>query len=130
MDTPSPGTEPRRAPGVLLSRLSGPLNTLITCGIARRAGDDVIELVVDAEEAAEGGMASISMRVPVRCPACATAAADPAAACRHCASRRTVDELFSAWLAIRPGVADGTILTPSAQLPGVIRPVRFRARLR
>lgn len=116
----------RAAPAVMLRRLSGPLNALLACGVVRRAGADIIELLVNAEEAAEGGMVGISMPVPIHCPACA---ADTETACDRCGSRRTVDELFSAWLAVPPGVADGAILTPSALLGGMVRPVSFRVRL-
>src|SRR5438132_7394383 len=93
----------RRAPGVMLSRLTGPLDALLACGVARRAENDIIELFLNAQEAAEGGMASISMRVPVRCPA---VDAGETASCARCGARRTIDELFSAWLAVPPGVAD------------------------
>jgi hypothetical protein len=65
--------------------------------------------------------------VPIRCPACA---AHAEASCAGCGGMRTVEELFSAWLAVRPGVADGAVLTPSALLPGMVRPVSFRVRLR
>jgi hypothetical protein len=40
----------------------------------------------------------------------------------------TIEEPFSAWLAVRPGVADGTIMKPSALFPGALRPVSFRVR--
>lgn len=116
----------RRAPEVLLHRLSGPLDALLACGIARHAEAGMIELFLDADEVREGGMATISMRVPVRCPACAADAVQP---CTRCAGKRVVDEVFSAWLAVRPGVADGTILVPSAFLPGMVGEVRFRARV-
>jgi DnaJ-class molecular chaperone len=119
-------TAPRRkAPGVALGRLCGPLNSLVACGVARRIGDDVIEIFPSAQEAASGGMVTISMRVPIRCPACA---GDPLASCNRCANSRTVEELFSAWLALPPGVTDGTILTPSAVLPGMLHSVTFRVR--
>jgi DnaJ-class molecular chaperone len=121
-----PAATRRRAPGVMLHRLSGSLNTLLALGIAERAEGDVIELFLNAQEASEGGMVTISMPVPVRCPACA---ADAAASCARCGTKRTVDELFSAWLAVPPGVADGAVLTPSALLPGMVRPVSFRVRL-
>ena len=121
------GTAPRgQTPGVYLRRLCGPLNSLIACGVARRIGDDVIEIFLRTEEATSGGMVTISMRVPIRCPACA---GDPLASCNRCANRRTVEELFSAWLAVPPGITDGTILTPSAELPGMLRPVTFHVRL-
>ena len=121
-------TAPRRkAPGVALRRLCGPLNSLIACGVARQIASDLIEIFPTAHEAATGGMVTISLRVPVRCPACA---GDPLASCQRCANSRTVEELFSAWLALPPGVTTGTILTPSAKLPGMLRPVTFRVRLR
>jgi hypothetical protein len=111
---------------VLLHRLSGPLNALLACGIARWAEGDVIELFIDPEEASEGGMVTISMYVPIRCPSCAP---DALGSCARCGTTRTVDELFSAWLAIRPGVAEGALLAPSTLLPGMLRPVSFRVRL-
>ncbi|MBA3458112.1 MAG: DnaJ domain-containing protein [Deltaproteobacteria bacterium] len=101
----------RRAPGVLLTRLSRPLNILLASGIARRAEGDVIELFVDDQEATEGGMVSVSMWVPVRSPS------------------GPIDELFTAWLAVPPGVTEGAVLTPSVLLPGMIRTVSFRVRL-
>jgi len=105
------GTGPRRrAPGVMLRRLSGPLNALLTCGVARLADDQVIELFLDDAEIADGGMVTISMRV------------------RILRDGAPVEELFSAWLAIPPEVAAGTILHPTVQLPGMVRPVAFRVR--
>ena len=108
---PVPATR-RRAPGVRLHRLSGALAGLLACGIAVRTGNDIIELFVNREEAESGGMVTISMRVPVR------KAGGP-----------IVDEVFSAWLAVPPGVRDGEILPPSALLPGMVNRVLFRVRL-
>jgi DnaJ-class molecular chaperone len=121
---PAPAPPIRRAPAVMLQRLSGSLNSLLACGIAQRTERDVIDLLLSAQEMAEGGMISISMYVPVRCPSCR---GDAMAACSRCETRRTVDELFSAWLAVRPDVAEGTLLAPSADLPGMTTPLR-RAR--
>jgi hypothetical protein len=115
------------APGVMLARLSGPLNALLACGVARRSAEDVIELFLEPQEVAQGGMVGISMRVPVHCPACAPDATGP---CARCGTRRTVDEPYSAFLAVRPGVAEGTTLIPSAVLAGMVRPLSFRVRLR
>lgn len=116
----------RRAPSVMLRRVSGHLKALLACGIARRAEADVIELFLTAKEASDGGMVTIAMYVPVRCPACA---GDAAQACAKCESKGTIEELFSAWLAVPPGAGDGVVLTPSALLPGMVRPVSFRVRL-
>lgn len=118
---------PRRAPGVMLGRVSGALKTLLMCGTARQAEDDVIELFLNRQEAADGGMVTISMWVPVRCTACV---AESEELCTRCGNARVVDELFSAWLAVRPGVTDGAVLTPSAFLRGMLRPMSFRVRLR
>jgi molecular chaperone DnaJ len=115
-----------RTPAVMLTRFSGNLNGLLACGFARRVGGDIIELFLNAEEASSGGMVSIAMRVQVHCPACA---ANPAAPCDRCGGKRIVDDLFSAWLAIPPGVQDGEILPPSAWLPGMLSRVLFRARV-
>lgn len=112
----------RRAPGVLLHRLSGSLNILVARGVAREAGD-VIDLMLDREEATEGGMVTISMRVLVHCDRCG------GAACVACGGAGVVEDLYSAWLAVRPGVADGTVLSPSARLPNMVKPVAFRVRL-
>jgi curved DNA-binding protein CbpA len=101
----------RRTPGAMLARLCGPLNALVACGIARVVDDDLIELVLLADEAAQGGMVTISMRVRVR------------------AGAGTSDELYSAWLAIPPGVTDGTMLAPTVLLRGMVRPLRFRIRV-
>ncbi len=125
--SPTAAAPRRKAPGVALRRLCGPLNSLVACGVARRIGNDVIEIFPSAQEATTGGMVMISLRVPVRCPACAR---DPLASCNRCANSRTVEELFSAWLAVPPGVTDGTILTPSAVLPGMLHSITFRVRRR
>lgn len=112
---PPPPSEPppppprRRAPGVMIRRLCGPLNALLARGVARQPSDDLVELFLDPQEIAEGGMITISMRVMVHSPG----AAQP------------VEDLFAAWLAVPPDVADGTVLKPSALLPGM-RPVSFR----
>lgn len=98
----------RRAPSVMLGRVCGPLSSLLACGIARHGEGGVVDLFLSVEEAAQGGMAMISMWVPVR------------------KAQSAIDELFSAWLAVSPGVADDAIVTPSVFLPGMIQPVRFR----
>lgn len=115
------------APAVLLSRLSGPLASLLACGVARREEPGFITLMLHEDEAAQGGMATISLRVVLRCPDCA--AQERSAGCASCGGMRTVRELYSAWLAVPPSVTSGEVLTPSVELPGMIEPVRFRIRI-
>ena len=117
----------RPAPGVMLQRLTGSLNTLLACGAARLAEPGVIELYATAAEIASGGMACISMHVPITCPVCKGVAI---AACARCDSTGTIEELFSAWLASPPDACDGEILAPSALLPGMAGTVLFRIRRR
>src|SRR5689334_10161502 len=52
----------RRAPSVMLTRLCGPLMSLLACGSVRRVEPGVIELLLSATEAKQGGMISIAMR--------------------------------------------------------------------
>lgn len=116
----------RAAPAVGLDRISSPLRSLLACGIAQYADDGVIELFLTPDEAAQGGMVTIPMRVLVHCPACA---GDRRGPCARCGMTRTIEELFTAWLAVPPGADDGDGLIPSALLPGMIRPVSFRIRI-
>ena len=112
----------------MLSRISGPLASLLACGVARLDEPGFITLVLREDEAAQGGMATISLHVELWCPDCATR--ERSAGCARCGGTRTVEELFSAWLAVPPGVTVGEVLTPSVELPGMVEPVRFRVRLR
>jgi molecular chaperone DnaJ len=136
--TPNPADRPARAstpegtrpsaPATMLSRLSGHLSTLLARGAADLDDDPgFITLLPTPREAAQGGMAMISLRVEIRCPACTPD--HRLTPCPRCEGSGTVHELFSAWLALRPGAPDGEILTPSAELPGTLHPVRFRIRL-
>jgi molecular chaperone DnaJ len=115
-----------RTPAVKLSRFCGNINGLLACGFARRVGNDIIELYLYADEASTGGMIELAMRVPVRCPSCV---GKGMSACDRCGGKRVLDDLFTAWLAVPPGVQDGEILPPSALLPGMLNRVVFRVRL-
>lgn len=107
----------------MLWRPSGALNQLEACGIVQRAADGVLDLYLSAQEVAEGGMITISLYVPVRCADCA------GASCSRCHGSATQQALFSAWLTVVPGAADGTELRPSVPLPGMLAPVVFRLRI-
>ena len=119
------GWRRRPAPSVMLWRLSGSLKALLALGIARRVEADVIDLYLSAREAAQGGMVTISMRVPVRCLLCGRRRPS----CIRCGGKGAVYQLYSAWLAIPPEVPDGALLDPSARLGGMLRAVRFRMRV-
>jgi hypothetical protein len=117
----------------MLSRLCKHLSTLTRYGAAEIEADGSITLVLGQREAAQGGMISIPMNVDLWCPDCSPqgrpSPTHSTAACRRCGGTRTVQELYSAWLAVPPGAITGQMLTPSAELPGMVQPVRFRVRL-
>src|SRR5207253_1970443 len=120
-------TSPRPAPATMIKRLTGNLASLLARGAAHLDEPGFITLVLRQAEAAQGGMAMVALTVDIHCPDCA--AKDRSATCPRCNGRRTVEELFSAWLTIPPAVSAGTVLAPSVELPGTIDPVRFRIRL-
>ena len=124
---PRPTATPAAAPGVMLSRLCRPLHMLEMAGAVLYEQPGFITLVLRPGEAAQGGMVQIPMRVAVWCPECK--GGERAAFCRRCLGCRTVEDLYSAWLSVRPGVADGDVLTPSVDLPDMVEPVRFRVRV-
>ncbi len=128
---PPPPPAPARpsAPAAILSRFCRNLTTLLASGAAEYDDDGAVTLTLRHDEAAQGGMICIPMTVDLWCPACAPQGRPPAG-CTRCNGTRTVPELFSAWLAVPPGVTPGTTLTPSVSLPGMAHPALFRIRLR
>jgi DnaJ-class molecular chaperone len=112
------------APGVMLSRLTGQLSLLLSRGAARIDETGFITLVLNESEAAQGGMARITMRVDLWCERC------KGSGCAACGGSGRVEELFSAWLAVPPGVGAGEVLKPSAELPGMVEAVRFKVAMR
>jgi hypothetical protein len=97
----------------MLWHLSGSLNSLLACGIARYEDEPgMISLQVSQHDAVSGGFATISLYVDVKR-----------------ADGGTERALFSAWIAVPPGVDAGEVLAPSVELPGALTPVRFRVRL-
>ena len=91
--SPPPSTPARPpTPAIMLQRICGPLTTLIACGAARREEPGYITLLLREEEAAQGGMATVSMPVELRCPDCE--GQEVFEACERCEGKRTVRELF------------------------------------
>jgi DnaJ-class molecular chaperone len=116
-----------RKPRTLLTRLSGPLNSLIACGTARKCEDGTIELHLSEEDSREGGYATISTYSRVSCRAC-SGSAQSRASCPQCKGEGTVTELVSAWLTIPPHAPDGILLTVSIGPRMAAPPFRFRIR--
>jgi molecular chaperone DnaJ len=127
-------TAGRRAPTIMLSRISGSLQSLLARGIAQRSQPNLFDLYLDEEEWAQGGMAMISMPVLIHCTACRSRDGGntlPASngPCQRCQGRGQLRELFSAWLAIAPELDDGARVVPSVDLPGSVASPTFCIRL-
>lgn len=111
LDRPAPPSS------VHLRRISGHINTLQATGVARLVEDGLVEVSLTDDEAARGGIVSVSLPVPVRCAPCA-----------DCGGTGARDVLFSAWLTLPAGAVDGLVVEPSVSLPDALYPVRFRFR--
>lgn len=88
----------KKAPGIMLTRVSGPLAVLLGRGTLRQLGDARYELVLDADEARTGGMVTIAMDV----------------------ATTDGEQRFSAWLSVPPDFAERTVVRPSVLLPGML----------
>lgn len=122
---PERAAPPRPPPDDFLWRICGSLKTLFARGVAQRAEEGVVDLFLNRQEAARGGMVAISMYVPVRCLLCR----GKSASCERCGGKGAVNQIFSARLGVPPDVPDGALLDPLDRLSGMLRPVRFRIRL-
>jgi molecular chaperone DnaJ len=114
-------------PRAMLTHLSGPLNSLIACGVARPCEDGSIELHLTEEESREGGHATISTRARLHCKACG-GKPESRSSCHQCQGQGIVTELVSVWLTVPPHIPDGKILTVSVSPRMADPPFRFRIR--
>ena len=131
---PPPRSEPRPAATppaprsrTMLSRLSGPLNSLIACGVIRKCEDGTLELQLSEEESRQGGYATISLYARLSCKACGGKEPNRAT-CPQCKGEGASMELMSAWITLPPNIPDGTVLTVSVSPRMVTPPFKFRIR--
>jgi molecular chaperone DnaJ len=129
---PSSGARPAPPPTAprsrtLITRLSGPLNSLIACGVARKYQDGTIELRLSEEESRQGGYATISLYARLSCKACGGLEQNRAS-CPQCKGEGASMELVSAWLTLPPQIPDGTVLTVPVSSRMVTPPFKFRIR--
>jgi hypothetical protein len=89
-------------PKTLISRLSGPLRSLLAAGLLRTIGEDAYEAWLTADEAVAGGYVAISTPPPKQ---------------------------FSHWITVPSAVADGTVLPSVLRVAGVESVVRLRVRV-
>ncbi len=95
----------------LLPRLSGPIARLAESGAAQIAVDGVLELHLNAAEAARGGTALVELALPILCPTCGGVARPGGVWCRRCEHAGRVTETVAVVVPIPPAARDGLVVT-------------------
>ena len=93
----------------LLPRLSGPIERLTESGVAALASDGVLELHLNAAEAARGGTALVELPLPILCPTCGGVARPGGVWCRRCEHAGRVTETVAVVVPIPPAARDGLV---------------------
>jgi molecular chaperone DnaJ len=119
----------RKAAAPRIDRLSGALTELLERGVARKAHDGVVELLVAPGEAQAGGLAAIDAKVAIPCPTCSGLAERHVLWCRRCEYAGTVTDEVTFCLDIPPGARDGTTFAFDTDPTGSSGPLRLRLRL-
>jgi len=114
----------RRAIVDRLSRLSGPIDTLVAAGVAALDRDGVLELRLSAAEAASGGTAVVAMTLPVPCPTCGGIARPGGVWCRRCEYAGEVTTTVTVNIQIPPAARHGAMtvgISPAGGQPPRVR---------
>ena len=112
----------------LLPRLSGPIDRLAETGAAKIAVDGLLELHLNAAEAARGGTAVVEVSLPILCPTCGGVARPGGVWCRRCEHAGRVTETVAVVVPIPPAARDGLVVTATLRQAGVA-PQRARLRV-
>jgi len=115
----------RRAIVDLLSRVSGPLETLVASGVAAVDRDGVLELRLSAAEATSGGTAVVTMSLQVPCPTCGGIARRGGVWCRRCEYAGEITAPVKVRVQIPPAVRHGAITVGISDAGGRPPPVRL-----
>ncbi len=111
----------------VLGRVSGPLDRLQAAGIARVSADGLLELLLNAAEAAVGGTAVVEMKLKILCPTCGGVASPRGVWCLRCEHAGTVTDSVPVVVPIPRLARDGMIITADLRKAGV---AQQRARIR
>jgi molecular chaperone DnaJ len=93
----------------LLSRVSGPLETLVAAGVATVDPDGIVELRLSPAEATSGGTARVTMSLPVPCPTCGGIARRGGVWCRRCEYAGEITTAVAVRIQIPPDVRHGAM---------------------
>jgi len=109
----------------ILSRVSGPLETLVAAGVAVVEPDGTVELKLSAREAASGGSAVVTMSLRVPCPTCGGIARRGGVWCRRCEYAAEITADVRVRVQIPPGVRNGAITVGISEAGGRAPRVRL-----
>jgi molecular chaperone DnaJ len=115
----------RRAVVDLLSRVSGPVETLVASGVAAVDANGTLELRLSAAEAASGGTAVVTMPLSVPCPTCGGIARRGGVWCRRCEYEGQVTAPVRVRIQIPPAARHGAITVGISDAGGKPPPVRL-----
>jgi molecular chaperone DnaJ len=115
----------RRAVVDLLSRLSGPVETLVAAGVAAIDAAGMLELRLNVTEAESGGTAVVTMPLRIPCPTCGGIARRGGVWCRRCEYAGEVDAPVSVRIQIPPGARHGAVTIGLSTVGGKPPPVRL-----
>ena len=102
----------------LLSRVSGPLETLVAAGVATVDQDGILELRLSLAEAASGGSAVVTMSLRVPCPTCGGIARRGGVWCRRCEYAGEITAPVRVRIQIPPGVRHGAVTVGISEAGG------------
>ncbi len=111
----------------LLPRLSGVIERLTEAGAAHMAADGVLELHLNAAEAARGGTAVIELPLSIVCPTCGGVARPRGVWCLRCEHAGRVTEKVTVVVVVPPAARDGLVVGATLRQGGASGQ---RARLR
>jgi molecular chaperone DnaJ len=114
---------------VIIDRLCGSLDDLVSREVARRCRDGMVEITISRAEADAGGVAAIDARVMVTCPTCSGLAQPDVLWCQRCHHAGTVLDDVTFHLSIPPAVRDRTVWTFPTDPAGATPPLRLRVRI-
>ena len=112
----------------LLPRLSGPIERLAESGAARIAVDGLLELHLNAAEAARGGTALVELPLPIVCPTCGGVARPGGVWCLRCEHAGRVTATVEVVVPVPPAARDGLVVTATLRQAGG-SPQRARLRV-
>jgi DnaJ-class molecular chaperone len=109
----------------LLSRVSGPVDTLVAAGVAAVDGNGILELRLSPAEAASGGTAVVTMPLAVPCPTCGGIARPNGVWCRRCEYAGEITAPVKVRIQIPEAVRHGAMTVGISDAGGKPPPVRL-----